>query len=130
MKKIALAGWVAVLWSASAAVQAQESPKPSKEHQWLERFVGEWEGEVETVTEPGKPPFKSKTTGKAHMIGAFWVVQEGKADLMGQPFVRAQIIGYDPQTSLLDGLQKTWEWFMANEDEYLSRKNYFAEAGA
>ena len=38
-------------------------------------------------------------------------------------------IGYDPQTSLLEGLKKTWEWFLANEQEYLSRKNYFVEAG-
>ena len=40
------------------------------------------------------------------------------------------MLGYDPQTSLLEGLQKTWEWFVANQEEYLNRKNYFAEAGA
>lgn len=39
------------------------------------------------------------------------------------------MLGYDPQTSLLDGLRKTWEWFVANQEEYLNRKNYFAEAG-
>jgi GDP-L-fucose synthase len=38
-------------------------------------------------------------------------------------------LGYDPQTSLLQGLKTTWEWFVANENEYLSRKNYFAETG-
>ncbi|MGE5295516.1 MAG: NAD-dependent epimerase/dehydratase family protein [Solirubrobacterales bacterium] len=40
-----------------------------------------------------------------------------------------QMIGYDPRTSLEEGLRQTWEWFLAHEDEYLSRKNYFAEAG-
>lgn len=39
-------------------------------------------------------------------------------------------IGYDPQTSLREGLRQTWEWFTAHQDEYLDRKNYFAEAGA
>ena len=36
-------------------------------------------------------------------------------------------IGYDPATSLLDGLKKTWEWYVSNQDEYLKRKNYFVE---
>jgi GDP-L-fucose synthase len=40
-----------------------------------------------------------------------------------------EMIGYNPQTSLLEGLQQTWEWFLANEQEYLSRKNYFVEEG-
>jgi len=41
-----------------------------------------------------------------------------------------EMLGYDPQTSLLEGLRQTWEWFLANQDEYLHRKNYFVEAGA
>ena len=38
-----------------------------------------------------------------------------------------KMIGYDPQTSLLDGLKKTWAWFVENRNEHLQRKNYFAE---
>lgn len=34
-------------------------------------------------------------------------------------------INYDPQTSLIDGLKETWNWFKSNQNEYLSRKNYF-----
>lgn len=36
-------------------------------------------------------------------------------------------IGYNPSTSLLDGLKETWAWFLNSQDEYLKRKNYFAE---
>jgi len=36
-------------------------------------------------------------------------------------------LGYEPQTSLLDGLRNTWEWYMNNQDEYLYKKNYFVE---
>ena len=38
-----------------------------------------------------------------------------------------KLIDYNPTTPLLDGLKKTWEWFVANRDEYLEKKNYFAE---
>ena len=34
-------------------------------------------------------------------------------------------VGYEPQTSLLEGLRETWEWFQENKDEYLLKKNYF-----
>jgi GDP-L-fucose synthase len=38
-----------------------------------------------------------------------------------------QRIGYNPTTSLEEGLKKTWEWFLTHHDEYQNRKNYFAE---
>jgi GDP-L-fucose synthase len=39
-------------------------------------------------------------------------------------------VGYEPQTSLLEGLRETWEWFQANKDEYLLKKNYFSSSEA
>lgn len=36
-------------------------------------------------------------------------------------------LGYEPRTSLREGLEKTWTWFLENGEEYLRRKNYFAE---
>jgi GDP-L-fucose synthase len=36
-----------------------------------------------------------------------------------------QWVGYEPKTSLLEGLRETWEWFQKNKDEYLLKKNYF-----
>ena len=38
-----------------------------------------------------------------------------------------ELIDYDPQTNLLEGLTETWEWFMEHKEEYLNRKNYFNE---
>jgi GDP-L-fucose synthase len=37
------------------------------------------------------------------------------------------LINYNPSTSLKDGLQETWNWFLDNEDEYKFKKNYFKE---
>ncbi len=41
-----------------------------------------------------------------------------------------QKIGYAPSVSLAEGLKKTCDWFMAHKDEYLLRKNYFADAAS
>lgn len=36
-----------------------------------------------------------------------------------------KLIGYNPKTSLKEGLRKTWDWFLSNRNEFLHRKNYF-----
>jgi GDP-L-fucose synthase len=38
-----------------------------------------------------------------------------------------QLIHYNPSTSIRDGLKKTWEWYLKNQDEYLKKVNYFKE---
>jgi GDP-L-fucose synthase len=38
-----------------------------------------------------------------------------------------EMLGYEPQTSLVEGLKKTWNWYVQNMDEHLKRKNYFKE---
>lgn len=37
-------------------------------------------------------------------------------------------LGFEPRTSLLEGLKKTWEWYVANQEEHLNKVNYFKEA--
>jgi GDP-L-fucose synthase len=36
-----------------------------------------------------------------------------------------EMLGYNPTTTLLEGLKQTWEWFLKNQEEHLSKKNYF-----
>ena len=38
-----------------------------------------------------------------------------------------EMLGYEPATSLLDGLKSTWEWYVEHQDEHLSKKNYFKD---
>ena len=38
-----------------------------------------------------------------------------------------EMLGYEPATSLLEGLKETWEWFVEHPDEHLKKKNYFRE---
>lgn len=41
-----------------------------------------------------------------------------------------EVIGYAPSTPLLQGLRVTWDWFVANPEEYRRKQNYFAPAAA
>jgi hypothetical protein len=121
MKKLTIAYIAMALLSGGTFVHAQEMPKmpppvkmrlisagsqvllsrPSygikRVHIWLQQFVGEWESESEVFMEPGKPPMKFKGTESSRMIGAFWVVAEGKGDMMGMPFTSLLTLGYDPE---------------------------------
>jgi len=36
-------------------------------------------------------------------------------------------IGYQPTTTLTEGLRTTWHWFIENQDEYLQKQNYFKD---
>ncbi len=38
-----------------------------------------------------------------------------------------KMLDYNPTTPLLEGLKQTWEWYRANADEFMARKNYFKE---
>ena len=54
--------------------------KPRPEHEFLKRFVGQWECTTEAYFGSGK---SATTTGtmSAHMIGDFWVVIDRKASI-------------------------------------------------
>ncbi len=38
-----------------------------------------------------------------------------------------EMIEFNPTTSLADGLQKTWNWFVDNQNEFEKKQNYFKE---
>ncbi len=85
-----------VLSMAAVAQDQPEMPKPVKEHEWLQQYVGEWESEAEIVMEPGKEPMKSKGTETVRAIGGFWIQCENKGSMMGKGFTGVATIGYDP----------------------------------
>ncbi|MHB1001487.1 MAG: DUF1579 domain-containing protein [Armatimonadota bacterium] len=72
--------------------------EPQSEHQWLQKFVGEWTFEGEVEMEPGKPVEKFNGTESVRSIGGIWIVGEGKIDVPGDtPMTMITTIGYDPQ---------------------------------
>jgi hypothetical protein len=79
------------------ALEAQEMPKPQKEHEWLRQVVGEWDTEGEIAGEPGKAPTKTKGSESSRLIGGFWVLSEHQGDFFGTPFTGILTLGFSPE---------------------------------
>jgi hypothetical protein len=73
-------------------------------HEFLKRFVGEWDCESEVLVAPDKP-MKSKATMTGHMIGNYWAVVVVKGDVLGQPYNGQGTFGFDSQKKRFIG---TW----------------------
>lgn len=72
--------------------------EPQKEHQWLQKLVGEWTYEGEGMMEPDKPAEKMSGTETVRSIGGLWIQAEGHGEMAGQgPGTMIMTIGYDPQ---------------------------------
>jgi hypothetical protein len=72
--------------------------EPQKEHQWLQKLVGEWTCEGEAAMEPGKPPEKWKATESVRSLGGLWVLAEGRSEMHeGGTATTLMTLGYDPQ---------------------------------
>jgi hypothetical protein len=79
--------------------------EPQKEHQWLQKLVGEWTSEVEAA-EPGKPAEMCKGTERVRSLGGLWIVAEGQGEMPGGgTATMLMTLGYDPQARRFVG---TW----------------------
>jgi hypothetical protein len=79
----------------------QTSPmpvQPQKEHQWLQKLVGEWTYETEAMMEPDQPPTKWTGTETVRPLGGLWFLAEGQGEMPdGDPATTIMTLGYDPQ---------------------------------
>jgi hypothetical protein len=76
------------------AMQAE----PQREHQWLQKLVGEWTFEGEATMEPGKPPEKYQGTESVRSLGGLWILAEGQGEMPGGGIATTLMtLGYDPQ---------------------------------
>lgn len=82
------------------ALQSQEMPElqpPPVEAAWLQKFVGEWESESTLHMEDGAPPAKGKGSESVSSLGGFWIVAQGKGEMMGVNMGYLLTIGYDAE---------------------------------
>ncbi|MCC6494612.1 MAG: DUF1579 domain-containing protein [Pirellulales bacterium] len=79
-------------------------PAPQKEHQWLQKFVGQWNTKTE-ITLPGQDPMTVEGTESVKSLGGFWIVADLKCDLGDQQMHGIMTVGYDPQSEKYIG---TW----------------------
>ena len=80
--------------------------KPTPEHQWLSRNVGEWDVQCAYNTSPGDDPLEVEGHELTEMLGPFWVVGRFEADMLGTPIIGQAVTGYDPVKKLFVG---TWK---------------------
>ena len=72
--------------------------EPQKEHQWLQKLVGEWICEGEATMTPGQPPEKWKATESVRSLGGLWTLGEGTGEMPdGGVSTTVMTLGYDPQ---------------------------------
>lgn len=108
MTKLTCVLTLVALISAKPICRADEQPQfpaPVKEHEWLKNLAGEWESDCEYCMEPGKPPVKTKASENTRMLGGFWIISDGKSDILGTPFSSQFTLGYDPTSKRYTG---TW----------------------
>ena len=94
-----------------AAQQLPEFPAPQKEHQLLQKFVGQWESESEGTMGPGQPVMKCKGPIHGRALGGFWVVCDMKSEIMGMHIDAVLTLGFDPASKKYVG---TWVDSMMN----------------
>jgi hypothetical protein len=72
------------------------TPQPQKEHEWLQKFIGEWDMQTELTMQPDQPPLRMDGTESVRAVGPFWIIGESHAEMMGTSFTNVITIGYDP----------------------------------
>lgn len=79
----------------------QTSPmpvQPQKEHQWLQKLIGEWTYETEAMMGLDQPPVKSTGTEIVRSLGELWILAEGQGEMPGcGTATTLMTLGYDPQ---------------------------------
>lgn len=81
-----------------------EPPKPTPEHEWLQRLVGEWSFESECNMGPDQPPMKSSGRESVRSLGGLWTLGEGVSEMpSGGEWRSIMTLGYDPQSKRFVG---------------------------
>ena len=77
---------------------------PQREHEWLQKMVGEWTSDAECIMEPGKPAQKFSGTETVRSLGGLWVVAEGRGEMPGGGTATTILtLGFDPQRKRYTG---------------------------
>lgn len=70
--------------------------KPIKEHEWLQKLVGEWRTESEMWMEPGQPSQKGTGQETVKSLGGLWAFTEGTGTMPDGDSMEYKVaLGYD-----------------------------------
>src|SRR5688572_27193306 len=72
--------------------------EPQKEHEWLQKLVGDWTWENEATMGPDQPPMKGAGTESVRALGGLWMMCEGQFNMPDcGPMTTIMTLGFDPQ---------------------------------
>lgn len=72
--------------------------EPQKQHQWLDKFIGEWTWESECSMGTDLPPTKTIGTEVVRSLGGLWIIAEGEGEMPdGSSGKTIMTLGFDPQ---------------------------------
>src|SRR5688572_3388569 len=75
-----------------------------KEHEWLQRIIGEWTHESHASMGPDKPTEKFIGTESVRSLGGIWILAEGESEMPGGGMgTTIMTLGYDPSKSRFVG---------------------------
>jgi hypothetical protein len=68
----------------------------TENHEFLKKYIGQWDAQVKGWMAPGQPPTVSNGSFQAEMrLGGRFLLMNFKGEMFGQPFEGLQINGYD-----------------------------------
>jgi len=80
--------------------------EPTKRHQWLQKFLGEWTYEHDAPPGPDTQTHKVTGTESVRSLGGLWIVADGQGTMPdGGAATMIMTLGYDPQRERFVG---TW----------------------
>lgn len=78
--------------------------EPTKEHQWIKRYLGDWTYSSECAMEPGGTPQKFEGRETFRPIGDLWVQGEARGPMPGGgEAVMVTTVGFNPATGKFVG---------------------------
>ena len=99
--------------------ETMKAPEPQKEHEWLQKLVGDWTFEIEAA-EPGQASTKSEGFESVRSLGGLWTLAEGRSPMPdGSDATSVMTLGYDPQKKRFVGTfvasMMTYLWIYEGE---------------
>ena len=101
--------------------------EPQKQHEWLNKLVGEWTVESECSMGPDKPAEKFAGTESVRSLGGLWVICEGGGEMPGGgKATTVMTLGFDPQkqkyVGTFIGSMMTYLWVYEGEVDAAGKK--------
>lgn len=76
--------------------EAEMMPKPTPEHDRIQKLVGTWKVSCTFFMDPSQPPMQCDAVETFEAVGPFFVISRYETSFMGAPFVGRSTLGYDP----------------------------------